>query len=101
MCFIAVEPNKMLKGRTMKAKHLIVGAFVLAVAAPASAALIPFNFNAPVQTGAPGWNSGVNTDGLSGANVTGLNGYMNSVLAGSTVSGALATRNYSGDGFVI
>ena len=91
----------MLKGPTMKAKPLIIGAFVLAATAPVSAALISFDFNAPVQTGATGWNSGVNTDGLSGANVTGLNSYMNSVLAGTTVSGALATRNYNGDGFVI
>lgn len=85
----------------MKANWTILGALALAAAAPVSAALISFNFNAPVQTGAPGWNPGVNTDGLNGANTTGLGSYMNSVLTGSTVSGALATRNYSADGHVI
>jgi hypothetical protein len=85
----------------MKIRKFILGAFVLFAAFSVSAAVITFDFNAPVQTGASGWNSGVTTDGLVGANVTGLNAYMNSILAGSTVSGALATRNYNGDGFVI
>src|SRR5208282_3766652 len=82
---------------------MILGTFVLVAAAPVSAALISFNFNAPVQDLAIGWNPGVTTDQLGGANVSGsaLNTYMSSVLPGTTVSGALATRDYLADGNVI
>ena len=86
----------------MRAK-LILAAFALAAAAPVSAALITWNFNPLVQTGETGWSPGVTTDLLSGANTntTALNAYMGSQLAGTTVSGALATRDYLADGNLI
>jgi hypothetical protein len=86
----------------MRAK-LILGAFALVAAAPVSAALITWNFNPLVQTGEMGWNPSVTTDLLSGANTntSALNTYMGSQLAGTTVSGALATRDYLADGNLI
>ena len=81
----------------MNFKNLIVGAFVLVVSAPASAALI-FSFNSIAL-------SPNTTDGLSGAaNSTAIKNYMNSVVGCSpgcvsSVTGALATANYNADGF--
>jgi hypothetical protein len=62
---------------------LKLGAFALAPAAPAR-----------VQTGEMGWNPNATTDFLDGANTNtmALNTYIGSQLAGTTVSGALATR---------
>lgn len=86
----------------MRAK-LILGAFALAAAAPVPAAVITWNFNPLVQTGETGWSPSIATDLLSGANTnaSALNTYMGSQLTGTTVSGALATRDYQADGNLI
>jgi hypothetical protein len=99
---------RMLKEPKMKTKHLIIGAFVLATAAPASATLITFDFNSIPLTGNAPHTSGTTLDGLSKAADSFLiQSNMNAVLAAAsipstaTVTGALATLNYTADGFGI
>ena len=94
----------------MKPSRLIARIFMSAVAwasaAPASAALVTFDFNSIPLTGNGSHTSSTTLDGLNRAADSYLiQNYMNATLAAAsiastaTVTGALATLNYTADGY--
>ena len=90
----------------MQTRNIILGAFVLLAAAPVSSSIVTFDFNSIPLTGNAPHTSSTTLDGLNRAADSFLiKSNMDAALAAAgisstvAVSGALATRNYTADGF--